>query len=206
MRGVSHFETDLLRILQGVVSRTPIEQFRSQLLRGQLPPKCLCRDAIDLIEQSISTGVVMRITRSGAWQSSRHLKAGSFVEGSLWERTPPENLGLSFSQASLELLIDLTATQNAESMPVQTAGSKHTPSTYTLGDRLLQYYVAGAMADLPLLSDWYRQDPLISNQLIALTMPDRYAVAGSLAVLDLEAWMTGAEAILLEAMQPEFVE
>jgi hypothetical protein len=206
MRVVSQFENDLLRILQGVVSRAPIDQFRSQLVRKQLRPKCLGRDAVELIEQSLAAGLVMRMTRSGAWQSDRHLRAGRLVQGNLWQRTPPHELGLSFSAASIDLLVDLTVTQNCDSMPSRVANSNQAAIDCTLGDRVLQYCIAHATAELPLLSEWYRQEPLISNELIALAMPDRYAAAEAFAVLDFEAWMTGTKAIMLEALQPEFGE
>ena len=51
----------------------------------------------------------MLLARAGGWRRERQLRSGQRVEGRLWERTPPGELGLTFSRQSLELLMWFTA-------------------------------------------------------------------------------------------------
>src|SRR5205814_6066812 len=62
-------------------------------------------------------GMPLLLARIGGWRRERHLRNGQRVEGRLWERTSPAELGLMFSRQSLELLMWFTAENPADKRP-----------------------------------------------------------------------------------------
>lgn len=204
MRAVNRFEFNLLRISQCVVGHTPAEHVLPMLMRPQRRPPCLHRDAVALIQQILGTGIVTRLTQQGAWMRRRHLREGEVAEGSLWQRTPPDQLGLNFTAASLEMLIWITEADASDQMPIWVSEHADSGNEWTVGDRLLQYLVAAALVETPLMSSWYPREPFCSNPLIALAFPDQFASAKASPLIDIEPWMFGGGAWLIEAMQDEF--
>jgi hypothetical protein len=198
MHAVSRFEFNLLRILQCVVGTTPVDHVRTPLIQPQPRPECLGRNAVELVKRSLATGIVMRMTRRGAWMNRRFLRRGKWVEGALWQRTSPSELGVSFSASSLELLMWLTAADGSSlAIPVWRPTPESPDRPFTLGDRLLQ---------TSLINDWYGSEPFISNSLIALAMPDRFAAAGVRPVPDFDGWMTESPAVIIESLQSEWAD
>src|SRR5262245_21587153 len=105
MKSVSRFEANLLRILQFFLRAAPLEQVQS-LIGGRLQvPKCLSRDAVGLVQDTLAKGCTRVLAgglpgpfgRLGGWRRERFLRDGRIAEGRLWERTPPAELGLGFS-------------------------------------------------------------------------------------------------------------
>src|SRR4051812_9358011 len=126
MRTVSRFEMNLLRVLHAVLQRAPIGPALVLLARPHARPKCLSRDAVELIQDTLAKGCVQFLARHG-WMRERFLRDGKIAAGRLWERTPAAELGLTFSRHALEFLIQLVS---------GIAGSG-LPGEYTVGDRLL---------------------------------------------------------------------
>src|SRR5262245_54049329 len=88
MKAVSRFEANLLRILHGVLGRAPAEQV-VPLVQKRLPrPKCLRREAVELVQDALGKGTVWILAREG-WRRERFLRGGTVRDGRLWQRTPP---------------------------------------------------------------------------------------------------------------------
>ena len=77
-------------------STGPVSPARSVPLR-------ISRRASELIGQRLAGGAVRCLARLG-WRSEVFLRDGTRVSGRLWERHTPDQLGLTFSEASLQLL------------------------------------------------------------------------------------------------------
>jgi len=176
MRSLNRFESNLLHILQCLFGQAPLDQALPLLIHPQPRPACLTRDAVELIEQTLSRGVVMMLTRGGAWASQRHLRGDEIREGSLWQRTEPSHLGLQFSPASLDFLIWLTEVD--VSHKVATWVRKQTgdlPGGLTTGDRFLLYLAARTFRHVALVDRWFERDFFQTNGLIALTLAEKFA-------------------------------
>lgn len=193
MRVVTRFEANLLKLLSCLLQRTPLDQ-AGPALRRKLPrPTCLSPDAIALVQNMLATGTVTLLARLG-WRRERFLRSGQAVTGRLWERTPPEELALTFSRHSLELLLQLTS---------GTLGSAVPPvSALTVGDRLLLLLALDTFEDdigKELRTKW---TPLHHDGLCRLWFLDTlHDGAGEPAALDWTPWTTGAGAAILETVQ-----
>ena len=108
MHTVSRFEANLLRLLAYFLRREPIERAMPLLKNRCQAPPCLSRGAVELVQDALAKGCVHLLAKRGGWQNERFLRNGQVVEGRLWQRTLPEELGLSFSGQTLDFLIWIT--------------------------------------------------------------------------------------------------
>ena len=106
MKSISRFEVNLLRVLRAVVQQAPVEHVLPLLVKPLPRPKCLSRDAVDLVEDTLAKGCVQFLARRG-WMRERFMRAGTSTEGRLWQRSTPAELGLAFSPHALEFLLQL---------------------------------------------------------------------------------------------------
>lgn len=205
---VSRFESNLLKILHCLLGRSPVEHVLPLIQRPIEKPICLSRNAVDLVQSTLARGVVTLLTRGGAWKREQHLRDDSIVEGSLWQRSAPEDLGLKFSANSLDFLIWLTASDTSAAtaawVPRPMDGRRKTPLTF--GDQFLLFLATRSLRDLPMIAKWLRSEGLRDNALVALTMPDVYAEHKRKTTPDFDPWMTGVGACVLEAMQEDLAE
>src|SRR5947209_5453334 len=81
------------------------------------PPACLSRPAVRLVKDALAKGCVFLLARRGGWRVERHLRGGRVAEGRLWQRTPPAELGLTFSRHALEFLVWITAARPGDREP-----------------------------------------------------------------------------------------
>lgn len=197
---VSRFEANLLRILRFFLGQVPYST-AMPLIQGTLGrPKCLSAVAVDLARDSLAKGCVLFLTRSGGWRRERFLRDGEARTGRLWERTPPADLGLTFTKQSLDFLCWVTANKPATGRAFwsPSAGTGLTP-----GDELhlfLAYAHLRADADvLPLLRA--AGGPFAALPLCWLAFPDDFATNAPDSVPDFGPWMSGQRALFLEAMQ-----
>jgi hypothetical protein len=200
MQTVSRFEADLLRLLHYFLGREPIER-AARLLENRLsPPPCLSRPAVRLVQDALAKGCPERLARRGGWRVARHLRGEKIVQGRLWQRTAPAELGLQFSRHTLELLIWLTASQPGDKEPAWPL----TETKLTPADLLLLFFVHEGLRGLAdtLDADKLRQRPGFSRHgLCRLAYPEDFA--GSVSSPDFTPWTTGLGACMLEALQPE---
>jgi hypothetical protein len=196
MKYVSRFESNLLHILHCIVGRAPIEQ-AWPMVYARLPrPKCLGRGAVEAVQEALAKGCALLLARQGGWRRERHLRGERVADGRLWERTPPEGLGLAFSKQSLEFLIALTACNPTDQQPPSSA----TGDELTIGDRLL-FYLAYDALRLTDVAAGLRAWPMMADHgLCWLAAPADFA--DSRPDPDLAPWVSGAGAAVLEALQP----
>ena len=165
MRSVSRFEANLLRLLGYFLHREPPERAVTLLENRCSAPPCLHRDAIELVKDALAKGCVVLLARRGGWRRKRFLRGDRMVEGRLWERTPPAELGLPFSTHTLEFLIWITANR-----PGDKDSSWHPrEEDLTLGDRLLLYFAHEGLRNVAEGSGArrYGRDSLLSNMVYA---------------------------------------
>ena len=199
MKAVSRFEANLLRLLHFFLRQAPIQQ-ALPLLEAKLErPKSPGPHALELVQDALSKGIVLLLTRCGGWRVERHLRDEKPVEGRLWERTLPQKLGLTFSRCSLDFLCWITAKK-----PDEDKKGWQPASEPTLGDQMLLFFAheqlrgTGSETAINLL----RKPPLDTHGLAWLCFPDDHAKAGSTGSPDFKPWVEGVGACILEAMQP----
>src|SRR5947209_19690073 len=109
MKSVSRFEHNLLRLLHFFLRQAPVQQALPLLEAKLTRPPCLHRNAIELVKDALGKGCVLLLTKLGGWRRERHLRGEEVREGRLWQRTPPQQLGLTFTGATLDFLLWITA-------------------------------------------------------------------------------------------------
>jgi hypothetical protein len=202
MQSVSRFEADLLRLLWYFLSREPLERALPLLENRCAAPHCLHRNAVRLIQDTLAKGCVFLLARRGGWRRERFLRGERVVEGRLWERTPPAELGLTFSTHTLAFLIWITANR-----PSDTTRAWVVPEDeLTLGDRMLLYFVHEGLRNVGegLSASVLRtEEPFVRHALCWLAFPEDYTAAPTGVRPNFAPWTKGAGACMLEALQPE---
>jgi FtsH ternary system domain X6 len=201
MKSVSRFENNLLRLLHFFLRQAPIQQ-ALPLLENKLDrPRCLSRNAIDLVKDALAKGTTLLLTHLGGWRRERHLRDGEIREGRLWERTTPKELGLTFSGMTLDFLMWVTAKK-----PDENKKGWQPAEDVTLGDLLLLYFAVEQLRSSEMSGNLLKQTPLDSHGLLYLAYPDAYAKASSTSLPDFRPWVSGKGACIVEAMQPAVAE
>jgi hypothetical protein len=164
MKTVSRFEANLLRILHGFFGRTSSDQVL-KLVQTEIDcPNCLNRNAVDLVKDTLQKGVPMYLAQQGGWRRERFLRNEQISEGRLWDRTPPEQLGLSFSQHSLRFLMWITANDpNRSRLEPGPAESQ-----LTVGDRLLYFLAFQSLRGTETIRGLMDQAPFQNHALLWL--------------------------------------
>jgi hypothetical protein len=202
MQSVSRFEANLLRLLWYFLRREPLERVLPLLENRCKAPACLQRGAIHLVKDALAKGCVLQLARRGGWRRERFLRGGQVVEGRLWERTPPSELGLTFSPHVLGFLVWITANRPGDSERPW----RPREDELALGDRLLLYFAheglrnAAAGLGAPALR---AQQPFVQHALCWLAFPDDYVAAPADARPNFAPWTNDVGACILEALQPE---
>jgi hypothetical protein len=205
MQRVSCFEANLLQLLWYFLHCEPPERALPLLEKRCPAPPCLHRNAVRLIEDTLAKGCVVLLARRGGWRRERFLRRERIVEGRLWERTPPTELGLTFSAHSLRFLIWITANRPDDTAHPWCVAEKE----LTLGDRLLLYFAHEGLRDVaeglgaPALRT---QEPFVHHALCWLAFPEDYTAAPADARPNFAPWVNGTGACLLEALQPELAQ
>jgi hypothetical protein len=205
---VSRFEANLLHLLHFFLQHAPVQQ-AVQLLQAKLErPRCLSRIAVELVKDALGKGCVLLLAgRSdsrplGGWRIERHLRDDKIVQGRLWERTPPAQLGLGFSPNTLDFLIWITANKPEED---KSHGWRPVAEP-TMGDLLFLYFVYEQLRGNELGGELLKKAPLDTHGLGWLAYPDDHAGVGSSVNPDFKPWVSGVGACLLEAFQPALAE
>lgn len=196
---VSRFEADLLTILQGCLGRLPQPGLLSLLHRPVARPACLSRAAVELVQDTLARGATVLTAQSG-WQRARFLRAGQIVEGRVWERTPPQQLGLAFSPRSLDFLIWVTATAADDPKQVWTP---HRSPPAQLGDSWLFAQAYQAVRGTEIGRLWRQREPWRSDAWCQLHFAADFQPATGSPPLDFKPLFSPAGLALLEANQTE---
>jgi hypothetical protein len=200
MQTVSRFEADLLRLLYYFLGREPVER-ASRLVEARVtPPSCLSRSAVRLVQEALAKGCVEQLARRGGWRVERHLRGDKMVQGRLWDRTAPADLGLSFSRHALELLIWLTASRPGDREPAWRLQEQE----LTPADQLLLFFVHEGLRRCAedLGARQLRRRPGFDRHgLCRLAYPEDFTEHNSPP--DFAPWTTGLGACMLEALQTD---
>ncbi len=202
MRSVSRFEAALLHLLYFFMKRAPVQQATQLLDATPARPPCLRRAALELVQDTLAKGCVSLLARTGGWQRKRHLRGEKISEGRLWERTPPSELGLSFSAQSLDFLVWITSAKLHDPKDAW----QPLPSAYTVGDLLLFYYVLEALHTTDYVRELVARPPFEDNALCWLGYPEHFATVPTTRGLPFDPWVQGVGACVLEALQPALAE
>lgn len=202
MQSVSRFEANLLRLLWYFLHREPAERALPLLDNRCTAPKCLNGNAVNLVTDALAKGIVLLLARRGGWRRERFLRGDRAVAGRLWERTPPAELGLTFSTHTLEFLIWITAQRPGDKNPPW-----HPPEeNLTLGDRVLLYLAHEGLRNAGEglgAAKLRTEQPFVQHGLCWLTFPEDYSAAPTGARPNFVPWTNGTGACMLEALQPE---
>ena len=113
-REVTRFEFDLLRILRALLGVIPIDQVQSLILNKRTPPACLNPNAIALVKDTLSKGLILHLVRAGGWRDESFLHNDTPTLGRVWNRVPLAERTLTFSRKPLDFLLWLTARKVAD--------------------------------------------------------------------------------------------
>lgn len=202
MKTVSRFESNLLRILHGFFGRVSQDQLL-KLVETELDcPRCLSRNAIELVKDTLRKGVTMSLARRGGWRRERFLRNEQISEGRLWNRTPPSELGLSFSQHSLWFLIWITAKHpyRSELDPIPSEDQ------LTMGDRLLYFLAYESLRGTEAAAGLLEQQPFKRHALLWLAYLADFSEADTPDALDFSPWLSGQGGCISESLQTHLAE
>jgi hypothetical protein len=197
MKAVSRFEYDLLHILHAILRRAPADVAANLVRQWHSRPPCLSADAVMLVKDALSKGCVLLLAQEGGWQSERFLRGEKAVQGRLWQRTPPGELGLSFSGNTLEFLIWLTAMGWEKEKLTDSCQAR----AETVADELLFVLAFGALHRQDVAAYLRTLSVFRKLPLLWLLHPDELAGERIPARLDWNLWTTGPGACILEAWQ-----
>ena len=193
---VSRFEASLLRLLRSFLRHVPGETGPTTPAGKLALPKCLSANCVHLVCDSLSKGCVLYLAKAGGWRRERHLLTGRPTTGRLWERTPPEELGLSFSVQSLHLLVWLTAGR-PEKHEWQPQAAE-----LTTGDLFLLFLSYANLREQEAGQVLRNRLIIQKHGLIALFFPEDFALVANQPALDFATWTKDAGAHTIEALQP----
>jgi hypothetical protein len=157
-------------------------------------PPCLSAEAVALLQDHLAKGSVQLLARH-SWQRDRCLRQGRVVEGRLWQRTPPVELGLHFSANTVRFLLWLTAAvpspQDGQDQPrIKDA---------TVADRLLFFWAYQALRHSGVRDGLLRQPFVAQEPLCRLAFADDFVEEAG--AIDWRPWTTGLGSCILEALQ-----
>ena len=207
MPTLPQFEFRLNQILRCMLGKLSVVQAHSFFVSTEPRPICLSRACVRLAEDTLRKGVTQMLATDGA-AVERFLSTQNPTEdvssGRIWERHASDQMGLSFSKNSLELLIWLTA----ESFVQTKLHPRIEPERYTLGDRLLEWLLATRTGEQFPLSRFLLMPTIQANPLIRLTLPHQLTARFALerseipgVETDWAEWFSPQNSWLLEALQ-----
>src|SRR5947209_422823 len=204
MQSVSRFEANLLRLLYYFLRREPPERALPLVEQRLAPPRCLSRPAVRLVQDALAKGCPFLLAHRGGWRDERYLRNGRPVQGRLWERTPPAELGLSFSRHTLAFLIWITSARPGD----KEGGWQPPEDQLTPADLLVLFFAHEGLRETAegLGAGALRlRAPFARHGLCWLAYPEDYGKAPANVRPDFAPWTNGLGACMLEAMQTDLV-
>jgi hypothetical protein len=197
MRVLPRFEANLLRILHLFLQRAPLEQALPLILDRWPQPPCLSRSCVELVQDSLAKGCVLLLARGGGWRKERHLRGDRVAAGRLWQRTPPQELGLVFSPEALRFLLWITRAKPGEGKPQWNPPA----DKLTVADLLLCYLAYTALRETNVARVFQKMAPFAGNGLCQLAYSEDFANNEGTPAVDFTPWTTGLGGCILEALQ-----
>lgn len=210
MRVVNAFEARVLRLVYAMFGKLPPLSLRLFARPGGRPPAVagspvrFGREALHLLKQALSKGMARYLAQRGGWRVASHLRGDGTARGRLWDRTPPEQLGLRFTGQTLSFLAWL-ASESSDPPWRSTA-------ELSLGDRLVLFRAAETFLPGIASSDWNYSPPgwvrelaaepaFAGHALLQLMHPNLRVSAGIAAAPDWDVWFDDPGAAILEVFQ-----
>jgi hypothetical protein len=202
MQIVSRFEAALLRLLQYFLRGEPIER-ANPLIEAQMPaPKELSEGAIRLIKDALAKRCTFLLAQRGGWRDERFLRQEKPKGGRLWQRTAPVDLGLTFSQATLQFLVWITACRPGD----KSARWSPEHDGLTHGDLLLLFFAHEGLRETSETlgaPELRKRAPFNEHALCWLAYPEDFTRTPTEAQPRFQPWMSGVGSCILEALQPD---
>lgn len=195
---VTKFEHDLLVILRYLLGWAAPQQALLLITSKQDAPKCLSRDCVRLVQDSLAKGCVLHLTRIGGWRNERFLERDQPVGGRIWDRVPLESRRLAFSKHSLNFLLWLTSVKVDSSSDQWLSISDTTP-----GDELFFSLAYERLRSEPdIVSALKLRNAFANNPFCWLVSPQDFIGEGEAKPPSFEPLFSGARAAILECLQP----
>ncbi|MFQ3594003.1 MAG: hypothetical protein SNJ82_12555, partial [Gemmataceae bacterium] len=205
MQIVSRFEAALLRLLQYFLRGEPIERATPLIEARVSPPKELSEGAMRLIRDALAKRCTFLLAQRGGWRDERFLRNDKPKAGRLWQRTAPVDLGLSFSQETLNFLVWITSVRPGDKSPVW--APEHDRLTH--GDLLLLFFAHEGLREtsetLGAL-ELRKRAPYNEHALCWLAYPEDFVRTPAEAYPRFQPWMSGVGSCILEALQPDLTQ
>jgi hypothetical protein len=201
MQSVSRFEANLLHLLYWFLRREPSERALPFVEANCTAPPCLSPGAVRLIRAALATGSIHLLAQRGGWRRERFLRGDQGRIGRLWERTPPQELGPTFSPQALEFLLAITALR-----PGDEKWTWHPPEeTLADGDRLLLFFAHEALRESAdyVASALRREPPFARHGLCRLAYPEDFIGVEEDVAPNFAPWTSGLGSCVLEALQSD---
>jgi hypothetical protein len=202
MKVVSRFEANLIRIVRFFLRGVPAHQALPLVTNPCAQPRCLSRDAVQLVQDTLAKGCVRLLARDGGWRPARHLRGADPVHavgGRLWERTAPAELALTFSGETMRFLLWVTAAQ----LPNKKHGPGLAEDKLTTGDRFVLYLAYAALRGTAVGPMFWTQPLYQRHGLCRLAYPQDFLSERPPPAPDFAPWTTGLGACIVEALQAE---
>jgi FtsH ternary system domain X6 len=215
MKAVSRFENRLLRILQCFLRHLPVAQVQPEIETRfeEGPPTCLSRAAVDLVQDTLAKGCTAILAgavawrregsmRGDGWRRERFLRDERVAEGRLWERTPPRQLGLTFSRHTLDFLMWITALKPAEAKTAWEPPEQE----LTVGDLFLLFLAFEALRSTYTGGVLRARRPFTRHGLCRLAFSEDFQDNPEDPAPHFAPWTTGVGACILESLQRALAE
>lgn len=205
MQTVSRFEAGLLGLLYYFLRQEPVERALPLLETRMDAPKELSPGALRLIKDALAKGSTYLLAARGGWRDERFLRRQRAQSGRLWQRTEPNELGLTFSQASLDFLIWITSARPSDKTPVWSPSH----DSLTHGDLLLLFFAHEGLRDTtdalgaPALR---KKSPYMEHALCWLAYPQDFAQSPNEPGPLFGPWMSGVGSCIIEALNHDLEE
>lgn len=197
LRTVSKFDHDLLTILRYLLGQIPGRQAFALIQAKQDRPRCLSRNCIELVKDTLSKGLVLHLTRIGGWRHESFLEREQPIAGRVWNRIPLTERKLVFGEPVLEFLIWLTTDsvdeKNDKWLSVRDLTAADEFFFAVAFDRL--------RTDPTVLAALRLRNAFSANPFCWLIAPGEFIGTGGQAP-DFRPLFTGTRAAILECLQP----
>ncbi len=199
MQNVSRFEANLLHLLYYFLRREPPERALPLIENRCEVPACISPGAVRLIRAALGTGCIHLLAQRGGWRRERFLRTDAAREGRLWERTPPQDLGLTFSPQTLEFLLAITAQHPSDEEWTWQPDEQRLSD----GDRLLLFFAHEGLRESSeyLGAAMRRQAPFARHGVCWLAYPEDFTSVPAGIEPNFAPWTAGVGSCIVEALQ-----
>ncbi|QGJ70145.1 Hypothetical protein PBC10988_18390 [Planctomycetales bacterium 10988] len=198
---VTRFESEMLLALEVILKARPVQVLLQTLRHVRPCPSCFHRGGIAGIEDRLRKGVVQRLAKEGGYVQASYLRGENLTWGRVWQRTAPEELGLSLSRHSLEWLAWLAASHPED----EANWPPFRVEQLTLGDRLLLIWTYEAVRESDYGKAFRRLPFLVAEPFCQLAYADDFLKENE-SPFDFSSWMTTAGQAILEVYQSRLAQ